>query len=210
MTIQKQVNGVLMDMTPEEETAALAVIALAEALAVETAQAEQDAIDAAQAEQDAIDAAELQAIADQEAADAAAIVAANEAAIIQELADAAYLADTIPRVTREKQAELKGIFDTNSLRPRVDVSLGFAVDGSYNDLANFEIGKDLGLLAVKDADGITRPIILSDYDIIILSIKTHGLLLLQNKWVHEDAILLLEAAAVEADIVSYDVTVGWP
>ena len=116
-------------------------------------------------------------------------------------------ASELSNATTAKLAELKAHFLTVSERPRVATTLGWPVDGNYNDLANFQIGKDLGLLAVKDADGVTRSIVIDDYDVILLAIKVRGLSLLQVKWTHEASIAALNTAAT---ISAYDVTAGWP
>lgn len=128
--------------------------------------------------------------------------------------EAAIAADLIPSTKQEKLDELKEVFLQKSARPRVAVSLPreetpltFAVDGSYADLTNFQTGKALGLLQVRDADDAMRDIILSDYDTIILAIQANGLALMQAKWTHEAQINMLTTAGA---LNQYDITAGWP
>ena len=73
-------------------------------------------------------------------------------------------------------------------RPVVDTSLGFSVDGGYQDIQNLQYGKDLGILFVKDSEGVKRTIVAGDWDTILTKIKQFGLLVLQNKWDKEEII----------------------
>jgi hypothetical protein len=75
-----------------------------------------------------------------------------------------------------------------SARPQVDTGLGFSVDGSAADLRNFEIGKRLGLLFVKDADGASQTIISNDWDTIINAVSINGLSILQKYWDYKEDI----------------------
>lgn len=118
---------------------------------------------------------------------------------------AAWNAD-VPRITLEKLAELKDVFTEKAARPRV-ATLGFFVDGGYNDLANFQIGKDLSLLTIMDADGVEQTILLEDYDTLLLDIKVKGLQIIQANWVHKAAVAAL--TTVE-ELNAYDMTTGWP
>lgn len=86
-------------------------------------------------------------------------------------------------------------FKTKIARPRVATGLGFDVDGSYQDLQNFQVGKEFGILEIKDADGNIHSISLEDYDTIITAIKAKGLELYKAKWVAEaeiDALTTME------------------
>lgn len=87
--------------------------------------------------------------------------------------------------------DLSSKFKELSKRPRVTTSLGFDVDGSRNDILNFEDGKFLGLTFVKDADGESQSIELSDWDTIIGECKAYGLGLYQQKWNKEDEVKAL-------------------
>ena len=81
------------------------------------------------------------------------------------------------------------------VRPEVDTGLGFKVDGGYQDLQNFQIGKELGVLVVKDVDGVMHDITIDQYDDILTAIKTTGLELFNQKWQKEaevDAISSIE------------------
>jgi len=75
-----------------------------------------------------------------------------------------------------------------STRPRVPTTLGFDIDGSDEDLANFKNGKLIGLLTVRDADNIQHDIALADYDIIIDAIINYKMTKLQQKWSEIDNI----------------------
>lgn len=89
---------------------------------------------------------------------------------------------TLDDEKKDKMEELKNKFNELMIRPRVLTSLGFEVDGGYKDLVNFQSGKDLGILIVKDADGETHNIALGDYDLILNAIKAKGLEMYQWKW----------------------------
>lgn len=116
-------------------------------------------------------------------------------------------ANAVPNAQAAKIAELNEVFATVSERPRAETSLGFAVDGSHRDLANFQVGKDLGLLSVKDADNVRQTIVVGDYDGILLAIKAKGAGIMDAKWTHGENI----AALTTVDAVNaYDVTIGWP
>jgi len=82
----------------------------------------------------------------------------------------------------KKLSTLKSNFEAATKRPSVNTTLGFNVDGGREDLENFQIGKDLGLLKVVDVDGVSHDIVLDDYDVIINAIKTTGLAFMQSKW----------------------------
>lgn len=97
-----------------------------------------------------------------------------------------------------KKTHLKGLFSAKMSRPKVDTGLGFEVDGSKDDLANFEIAKSLELDFIKDADGKLNKIKTSDWDVIIKVIKQKGVSLFQEKWELEakiDACKTLEELA---------------
>jgi len=79
-------------------------------------------------------------------------------------------------------------FKQTNERPKIPTSLGFSVDGSMNDLLNFQIGKELQLPIIKDSEGIEHSVVLSDYDIILLEIKVYGINQYKNKWDFENTI----------------------
>jgi len=83
----------------------------------------------------------------------------------------------------ERIQEAKAIRDVAfGGRPAVVTGLGFSVDGSDYDLRNFEIGKRLGLLFVKDVAGVSHTITLADWDTIINAVSLNGLGVLQKYW----------------------------
>lgn len=106
----------------------------------------------------------------------------------------------------KKLQELSTTFTKVAERPRVFVeSLDFYVDGSYNDLQNFQIGKDLGLTSIKDADNIIHNDInpKTDYDAVISAIKIKGAQIIQTRWQLDAQIkaidLTTEDASAELD-----------
>lgn len=103
--------------------------------------------------------------------------------------------------------DLKETFTTLSVRPRVDTSLGYAVDGSRDDLQNFQIGRDLGFPTIVDADDNEHAATLDDYNTIILAIQVKGAELFNTKRTKKaeinalttvDECILYEAAPYEA------------
>ena len=116
------------------------------------------------------------------------------------------IADTdMTAILNEKLVALKQSFEEASKRPRVDTGLGFFVDGGYSDLTNFQIGKELGLLVIKDADNIEHSIAIEDYDTILSAIKTKGLSLIQSNWEFKKLLnsidLTLDTALIEIDAI---------
>lgn len=89
--------------------------------------------------------------------------------------------------------DLKAHFLVISERPRVSTPLGFDVDGSRNDILNFEDGQAFGLNMVRDADGISRNIASVDYNALILAVKENGINLYQTKWAKEEEIKIFTA-----------------
>lgn len=79
-------------------------------------------------------------------------------------------------------------FKKNTARPRVDTGLGFDVDGSYQDLLNFEVGAEFQLTTLKDADNNIHEVTAEDYNTIIQKIKENGIRLLSEKWQKEQEI----------------------
>lgn len=78
--------------------------------------------------------------------------------------------------------DLKQAHDKYSVRPRVWVeSLGYFVDGSRHDKENFEVGRDLALPQIKDADNDWHDATLDDYEAILFAIKVNGVMLWDRK-----------------------------
>jgi len=103
----------------------------------------------------------------------------------------------------ERILEAKALRETEeSARPEVETSLGFSVDGSSDDIRNFEIGKRLGLLFVIDVAGIEQTITLSDWDIIIDAVCINGLSVLEKYWGYKAAI---ENCTTLAEVQSIDI-----
>lgn len=98
------------------------------------------------------------------------------------------------------KAKVKDLFLAKVSRPVIDTGLGFNVDGSKDDLANFEIAKSLELNFIKDADGEMHQIEVLDWDIIIKAIKQKGVLLFQEKWELESKIDACTTAKELADL----------
>ena len=82
-------------------------------------------------------------------------------------------------------------------RPIVDTSLGFSVDGGYQDLQNLEGAKALGLTFVVDSNNVNQTITTGDWDTILNAIRINGLNVLQSKW---DKEVLIEAAISVAEL----------
>jgi hypothetical protein len=120
-----------------------------------------------------------------------------------------YIEETIEGLKDKKKDEIKQAYlaEVNA-RPRVETSLGFAVDGSRSDLENFKDGKELGLLEVRDADNNTQAINETHWDIIISAVRQNGLAILQKKWALQDQIdgvttTDLAQAQTELDAISW-------
>lgn len=108
-----------------------------------------------------------------------------------------YNTATISYVATEKSPEevkvrmvksIKDTFMTNQKDPVVDTGLGFSVDGSYESVKNFEIGKKYTLPSVKASDNTFHNVTDADYDTIISAIEVFGVTLFQIKWTKESEV----------------------
>ena len=95
-----------------------------------------------------------------------------------------------------KMVKLANRFDTIKIRPRVPVlNNKFYLDGSKDDLNNFEVYRDLLVLnsqysgTIKDADGKMQNVTLDELEKCINEIKRFGLNLYQLKWKKEAEIM---------------------
>ena len=88
-------------------------------------------------------------------------------------------------------------------RPKVDTGLGFVVDGGYNDIKNFEIGKKYALPEVKDANNNKHSVTISDYDTILSAIELNGISLFVTKDTKEQEI---RALTTVEDCILYEAT----
>lgn len=115
----------------------------------------------------------------------------------------------LSEVKSEMLKDLTEAFVRYSERPRVPTPSGIVVDGGRNDLKNFEIGKDLNVPIIKDADNVDHAATVELYDEIILAIKQHGLSLWMTKNTKENEIksftTLLEC--IDYENFAYDYTV---
>ena len=116
------------------------------------------------------------------------------------------ISDNLTAAQSSKLNELKALFAQKAKRPIVDTGLGYSVNGGYEDLTDFGIGREMALPQVRDVDNIFQTATDADYAAIITAIKTNGLLLKQNKWAHTDAINSL--TTVQA-VKEHDITAGW-
>jgi len=85
----------------------------------------------------------------------------------------------------QKLQNLKEAFTQAKIRPRVDTTLGYDVDGGYEDLTNYENAKILELDTIKDADNNMQSVTAEELDIIIQKIREHGAAQYQRKWTIE-------------------------
>ncbi len=83
---------------------------------------------------------------------------------------------------------IKSIFEDRKQTLIADTGLGYNVDATMNDLQLFEIGKELNLEYIKDADNVMHVATVEAYEAILHSIKVRGLMLMQTKWTHLDVI----------------------
>lgn len=99
--------------------------------------------------------------------------------------------------------DLSEVYKEKKLRPIIDTSLGFSVDGGYDDLQNFMVGKEFELPEVKDAYGEKHSVALADYDTIITTIKQNGINLFITKGAKEQEI---KALTTIEDCILYEAT----
>jgi len=106
--------------------------------------------------------------------------------------------------------DLNETFDKYSVRPRVDSTLGYFIDGARTDKENFEVGKKHNLPQIVDADNIYHNVTSADYDIILNAIELHGISLWQTKQTKRAEILALpDVVACELyEATPYEATVN--
>ena len=83
------------------------------------------------------------------------------------------------------KARVKDRFQSKQLNPIVDTGLGYSVDGGYDKLVDFEIGRKRAYPQVRDSDNNFHNAIDSDYVAIINSIEQFGVDNLEWKWTKE-------------------------
>jgi hypothetical protein len=101
----------------------------------------------------------------------------------------------LDEVKKSMLKDLSKVYKEKQIRPRVTTSLGFDVDGGYNDIVNFEIGKKFALPQIKDADNIKHDATSADYDTIINEIQMNGISLFNTKDTKESEINALATIA---------------
>ena len=110
------------------------------------------------------------------------------------------------------KASIKARFIEKQAEPEVDTGLGFSVDGGYDKVKDFEIGKKYSFPSVKASDDNFYPVTSEDYDTIITAIETYGITLFQTKWAKEaevdaladvDACILYEATPYQVEEMPY-------
>lgn len=107
-----------------------------------------------------------------------------------------------------KISRMKNKFESMKIRPKVAVQVGtpeapvaFNVDGSKDDISNFQSYLDLLVLSgatdgvIKDADSGMQNVTVDELGLIIIQIKQYGLNLYQLKWTKEAE--LMNAATIE-------------
>lgn len=111
----------------------------------------------------------------------------------------------LAEVKDQLKAKVKEIFISESKRPRVDTGLGYSIDGSREDLENFNIGKKRGFPFIKDVDGMDHPATTAEYDAAITAIEDYGMFLLQKKWNSEADIENLKTID---ECIAFDLSLG--
>jgi len=112
-----------------------------------------------------------------------------------------------------KMSRMKNKFNTLKIRPKVSITLDenktFRVDGSKDDISNFQSYLDILILnsaptgMIKDGDGLMQEVTTDELSSIINQIKMFGLSLYQIKWAKE--IEILQAATIdEVKAISID------
>lgn len=107
---------------------------------------------------------------------------------------------------KNKLAALKSIYLIKSERPTVDTGLGFHVKGGYQDLADFQVGFELDLLTIRDAENDMVSVTKEEFAEVIHQIKLNGLSIKRRKWELED---LIESAATAEELSAIDISARW-
>lgn len=113
---------------------------------------------------------------------------------------------TLDELKAVKLAEVKEKYLSIRSDPKADTGLGFYVNSSYENLVDFQVGLDAGLLVVRDYNNQYQTVTLVEMQQIVDAIKAFGLSLKQNKWTLESAV---EAADLST-ISGVDTQSGWP
>jgi hypothetical protein len=112
----------------------------------------------------------------------------------------------LPDLKESLKAKVKASFARKAKRPIVDTGLGYSVQGSYEDLADFQIGREVALPMIRAEDNEFYEVDDAGYAIILQAIKVNSLRLKQAKWSHLNAI---DALTSVSEAVEYDITTGW-
>ena len=101
------------------------------------------------------------------------------------------------------KVSIKERFLEKQIKPIVDTGLGFSVDGGYDKVKDFEIGKKYSFPSVKASDDTFYPVSATDYDTIISAIELYGIQLFQLKWAKEEEV---NALATIDECILYEAT----
>ncbi len=113
---------------------------------------------------------------------------------------------SIDELKADKLAELKAIFSEKSHRPVIRTSLGFEVQAGYQDLANFNVGLELGSTAIRAHDNKRYNVTDEEFSQVLFEIKANGARMMNVKWAFEDAINLAES---EPKLNEINLNEGW-
>jgi hypothetical protein len=113
------------------------------------------------------------------------------------------LDNILPDLKETLTAEVKASFARKAKRPIVDTGLGYSVNGGYDDLADFQIGREVALPMIRAEDNEFYDVDDAGYATILLAIKVNSLRLKQAKWSHLEAI---DALTSVSEVVEYDIS----
>jgi hypothetical protein len=100
---------------------------------------------------------------------------------------------TLPMYKFEKIKELKDKFhELQDNPPPMDTGLGYKIDMGYRSLMDYAVAYELGVEQIRDWLNVSHPITPTEWQQILLTIKTLGLQMFQAKWDLEEQIMSIE------------------
>lgn len=91
-------------------------------------------------------------------------------------------AKPLAEVKARLKSDVSSKYKKDSKRPRVDTSLGYFIDGSRDDLDNFERGLKRGSTKIMDADNMLHDATREDFDTCVRAIEDAGEAMIIAKW----------------------------
>lgn len=130
----------------------------------------------------------------------------------EEYTDSEEVVQTIPMqqlaaLRISKMKDVRSIFREKAVRPTVVTSLGFTMQGGYEDLQSLEVGALLGSSELRDIDNVMHIVTPEEFAQVIIEVRISGGVIKRNKWTLEATIK--NPTTTLEELQALDVTSGW-